>query len=184
MATLPDMSREAFGRAMRIITLSLVAGVVFFAVVVMVLYRRPALDAAGIGIDGKSLFTPLALFFTLAAIMVSSILPPRLVQKGLQQIASDLGPAITTQPAGPVHPEVERRLFELFQTTHISTLAPLDGAAFFCVISFMLEGKVLLLILALLLLGRILAAYPSESKLDGWLEQRRIELSDIARAQS
>jgi hypothetical protein len=182
MSIAPEPTRETVLRTSQIITLALVGGVAIFLVIVLAFNRRPAFDAAAMGLDEKALVTLLALFYGLLAMVVSAFLPGLVVRNGLRQIASEVGPGITQQPAGPVHPQVEGRLLVLFQTTQIVTMAVLEGAVFFCLIAFFMEGKTLVLVLALILVGRMLAGFPTSGKLDVWLEQRRIELADIARS--
>jgi hypothetical protein len=68
-------------------------------------------------------------------------------------------------------------LLPAFMTGQIVRLAMLEGAAFLNLIAYMLEGKALSLAAAAVLVLLMIAAYPTEGRVRGWLERIREETS-------
>ena len=67
-------------------------------------------------------------------------------------------------------------LVTIYQTSLIMGLAMLEGAAFFNLIIFLLEGKAVTLISALALLLVEVVRFPTRSGVESWVENQRAML--------
>jgi hypothetical protein len=110
--------------------------------------------------------------------------PPRLTYAavGFAVIAFLAAPLISMFLAGPMKQQIAdgqtvtgakldfRRYTGVFQTLLIIRCAILEGAAFFCLVSFMIEHHIAGPIGATLLLLAILVQFPTLSRLENWIE--------------
>ncbi len=158
-----------------IITFALVTGVAMFAVIVIAVVRsKQVFEGDPWALEGT--LTPIALLFA-ASMIPMSLLIPNLIAK--QQFQGMKG---ATLAAGGESAGFEgwgraaAELLPIFTTTHIIRMALLEGAAFFCLIAFMIEGKALALLAAAILLILMIAAYPTQSRVRNWLEEARNQL--------
>ncbi len=169
-------------RVIQIINAALVLGVLVFLCI-----------AIGVRVSGKDslisskpldLTAPLPLMGMLMAIgcgVVSWFVPAQLVANARRAIAAgtwqppqqnDGQPAfVPTTDAG--------RLMAVYVTQRIIKLATLEGAAFFNLIIFLIEGNPLSLLIGLLLTGTLLSGFPTRDRVENWLadqlERMRIE---------
>lgn len=130
----------------KIIAGALVFGVVAFAAVVVVLRlgRQP----------GGTLISFVAVGFAAAMIVVRQFV--------LGIAGGRTGPP-QPGPAGPL---------ALYQTRMIIGLAILEGAAFFNCIAYLLEGRWWTLLAVAVLVARMLASFPTRTRLRQWVADR------------
>ncbi len=69
-------------------------------------------------------------------------------------------------------------LVELYQTTLIIGMAIFEGAAFFNLVAYMIDGQAFSVAIAAILFLIILMHFPQVSRVQEWLEQREREASD------
>jgi hypothetical protein len=68
--------------------------------------------------------------------------------------------------------EAEARLMPLFQTKHIIRMALLEGAAFFCLVAYLVSGLSWLYAIVAALVALMVVSLPTRSALDNWLEEQ------------
>jgi hypothetical protein len=153
-------------RVMRILHAALCLGVVFFAVVVLVIRQGgaanlppPAVPMVSYVLAGMAALT-FVMFLILPGMLESSW------RKQFARPNSDGG-----EPG---------QWWGLYQTRLIIRCALLEGTAFAQLIAYMLEGQQWSLGLALGLLVALLAQFPTRSGVEGWVETQR----DLARQAS
>jgi hypothetical protein len=159
-------------RVAQIITIALALGVsIFLAVAVLVLRRgRPfAADPW----DPSSPMTAMALVFAAAALVGHAVIQGVMVngqRRGLAQ--GKLPEGMDEGPMASRKATETAALLAIFQTGHIVGSAMLEGAAFFATIVYFLEGKAVALLAALVLVGAILAKFPTRTRVEEWLDRQ------------
>ena len=83
-------------------------------------------------------------------------------------------------PPAPVPPDDAGKLLAVYQTALIIGAALLEGATFFLAIAYFLEGQILSLIVAGVLMGLLVARFPTRSRVAGWID-RELERIDQER---
>jgi hypothetical protein len=102
-------------------------------------------------------FTYAAVAGAIVAVVTSLVVPTYLAD------------ALRRSPA-PSDVSDARRYAQMYQTLLIIRCAILEGAAFFCLVSYILEHHVAALAAALVLLTIILMQFPTSSRLEAWIE--------------
>ena len=134
-------------------------------------------------IGGTSVVTLTGLVVGVAALVLNLVVPRTIIKTALRNLLGKFGDPGASDPTQAVDPELaERQLLLVFINSHVIALALLEGAAFLNLMAYMLEGKALSLVLAVLLLGRLISSFPMPEKLEAWLDQRKLELVDLARS--
>jgi len=151
MSAAPRPTEEAingFALVCKIIASSLIGGVLAFAGVAIVLRlgKPPA---------------PGSLISSVAAGVVAATVVIRQVVLGL--FAGRTGDSQGPAPAGPL---------ALYQTRMIVGLALLEGAAFFNLVAYLIEGRWWSLAVTAVPLAFMLAAYPTRTRIRQWVEDR------------
>lgn len=162
-----ETTLETRVRSMQIIAFSLMAGVAFFAAVAVFLQN---------GDGGEQLEnTPVATFLTYpavflaAAAVVARLMIPRLV---VSQRLAGLG-----KPETPVHEAGQRvTLLEIYQTRMIVEMALLEGAAFFALVAFIVEGRWAAFAAAAALWVIMVLSFPTRSTVEQWVTDQRMEI--------
>jgi hypothetical protein len=75
-------------------------------------------------------------------------------------------------PQMVIPPDDRGKLLEVYQTALILGAALLEGSTFFLAIAYFLEGLVLDLVAAGVLLGALAARFPTRARVVGWLERQ------------
>jgi hypothetical protein len=162
-------------RAMQIITIALILGVVFFVVVALVITANQP-PAGGPPVVGDiPIVTLLACVFFLLQAGMSFFVPTVMEQQLLRQIVTGAFP-----PAAQVPPEGRTdagSLLALRQTSLIVGLALIEGACFFGGVAYIVERHYLGLLVAGLGVGLILTRFPTEASIRQWLEAKKEELA-------
>ncbi len=159
-------------RTMRIIALAIIGGIVGLLVIVLAVIPAPR-NGPGIGPPGlERLFLSLVAVLLLVACGAASVLLPWLLtQSALRKIARG-----TWQPPPQANPgdygSDAARLLAVRQTSHIVGLAPLEAAAFFACIAYMMERQPLALAVAGVALLLILIQFPTQGREEAWLERQ------------
>ena len=162
-------------RVMQLITIALAMGVLVFGIVVVAMGpqedrnpREPApANQAGEASakappeeapeeEGQPLIAYMGALFALLSFGPGLLLPRFLARQG----------------AG------KGGLVELYQTTLIIGMAIFEGAAFFNLVAYMIDGQAFSVAIAAILFLIILMHFPQVSRVQEWLEQREREASD------
>lgn len=177
---------EAVTRVMQIIVASLTLGVAFFSAIVLGLLRDDKPLAPNTpGILGLPMLTALAVFFGLTSVIASFVIPKLMTDAALKQIAK--GPPLDETkyldsgerqiyPAGDAG-----RLLPIFQTQLIVASALNEGAAFFAVLAYMIEGHPIALGVAAVLIALLVSRFPTVDRVRGWLAAQLERLALIRR---
>jgi hypothetical protein len=170
-----DVQRQYLARVIRpmqIIVAALAAGVLAFMVVALLVRgsREPA----------QANLVYIALAFSLIALVAWAILPNLMTNQARRQIAERSNPPRgTTAPSADVG-EVGH-LAAVYQTRLIIGAAILEGAAFFNLVAYLVEGHALGLAAAVVLLVMmILFHFPTFSRLEDWV-RREMETIQLMR---
>lgn len=164
--TPPDMGPRL--QTLRILHGALCAGVAVFLVIVLVLRLAGGMNKP----PPIPLITYVAAAFTLIMLMVSFALPTMMEANWRRQLAPGKSPFTGAQGAGmPADPF--SRWAGLYQTRLIVRMALLEGAAFFALIAYLLEGQPLSLGLAGGLLFAMLGLFPTRAGIEAWVETQR-----------
>jgi hypothetical protein len=165
---LPDSDARLSGRllTMRILVIALALGVLsFLAVAVIVRVENPNLQASRTG------------FLTYGALGIAALLVlvqatvPALIATGLRwQLAAGKWPA----PGAASTPADDfGKLCALYQTRLLLGAAMLEGGSFLLLIAYLMEGDVVALVGAGILLVLLLAKFPLRSAVEGWLADQQ-----------
>jgi hypothetical protein len=167
---LTDDERAYLARAaltMQIIVGALAGGVLSFFCVVLVLGQQqpgPPPD--------EPMLTYMSIVTAFVAIAVAMIFPGVVIRNQRQSI----------QAGKSKPPEAARELGPLvagYQTALIIRSAILEGAAFFCLVAYMLERQTLSLFGAGMLLVFLLGGFPTRSKLEDVIENERTTIEQL-----
>jgi branched-subunit amino acid transport protein len=171
-----NVEQERFFRAMltnmRILSAALISGVVVFLVVVLFIIKSDPKP-------GLPLLTYLGLAFGAVAVVFAFIIPGFIGGTIKQALVDgkrvDLPPQFkTSQEVG-----IAGNLLFLFQTRLIIGYAILEGAAFFNLVAYMLERQDVSLAVVGLLLGAMMAKFPTRGKVAGWLADETRAIAEL-----
>jgi hypothetical protein len=179
---------EPITRTCQIIVVALAMGVLTFLAIVVLLDvgpGNPAPGQGGQGIGGASLPLPgggsLPLMTALAVVLgiiglVMSFTVPRVFVAGVRRtIAREAPPRTTAAKASEpaqVYPAGDTgRLLPVYQTQLIMGAAINEGMAFFAAIAYMLERHPIALGTAIVLLGGLVARFPTADRVNAWLDR-------------
>jgi hypothetical protein len=177
---LTDEEREFLGRAtttVQIIVGALAAGVVAFAIVALAIAPRQAAPPAA-----QSLLTYMSLAMAIVAVIAAMVVPRIVVRNQRQAILGGTPTLRAGSIGGPPLPEAEHEFGPLvagYQTALIVRSAILEGAAFFCLISYVIEGQALSLIGAGVLLLFLLSGFPTESRIEDAIQNERATIQQL-----
>ena len=191
MSDVPDPdSIEPVTRTCQIIVGALVMGVLTFLAIVVFLNVGPGNPAAGPGIGGAALplpgggslplMTALAVVLGIIGLVMSFTVPHVFVAGTRRTIAREVPPATTPhKPSEPalVYPAGDTgRLLPVYTTQLILGAAINEGMAFFAAIAYMLERHPVALGTAIVLLGGLIARFPTADRVNAWLDQQLEQL--------
>jgi hypothetical protein len=173
-----DDDKAALAQAtltMQIIVGAMAAGVIMFMIVTLVVSA---------GEEGEPPETPMLTYMSLAvapaAILVALLFPGVLVRSQREAILSNtaLQPEAGASPAADAQP-TRMLLVGGYQTALIIRTAILEGAAFFSLIAFMLEGQAWILIVTGVLLLFILSGLPTQSRVEDAIEREQRAIDEL-----
>jgi len=156
---------EPHVRVLQIICLAMMAGVMFFLMIVLFISKAKINS-------GMPLITMVGVVFAIPAYVCSFIVPRIVASTGLKVAATKLD-----DEGHKADSETGlKSIFGLLQTTSIIRYALLEGAMFFNLIAFLLEGSVVSLIIVGLGLAIMAAHFPRQEASIAWVEER---VSDV-----
>jgi len=152
-------------RGMQIIASALMMGVLMFFGVVLVIAKG---DIFGQGNPG--IVTMIAAGFAGLMIVNHLVIPGLVTKAQLNQLKSQ-------NSDGQNSEQKAASLLGIYRIQLIITLALLEGAAFFNLVSVMIEHHILSLIAAIVLLGLMAVRFPTRTKVSWWVQDRLRELN-------
>jgi hypothetical protein len=181
----PDLL-QPFTRTCQIIHGAMVMGVVTFLILVLFVVpdltgppRGPAGVAAG---PTTPLLTYIAAGLGALGLAMSFVVPGLFVNSVRRLAARGAWPADATgqthAPGKNPQADAPRRLLPLYQTQHITGAAILEGTTFFATIAYMMERNPIALGTAIVLLGTLIARFPTADRINAWLERQLEQLRD------
>ena len=177
-----DLEREylkTMARAMQVVVLALAAGVVTFGVIVTVIGAEPPGDRQ----PEPSIISYLAVAAACVALVASIAVPGLLAAIARRRI-------VTGQPAMP-NPKLTLPaelgdvgpIAVVYQTRLIVSVAFLEGAAFFNLIAYLLEGQLMSLTAAAIMLIALVSRFPTASQMTGWVEEQLKAIEQLRQMQ-
>jgi hypothetical protein len=154
-------------RQLQIIVGALVAGCVFFLVIAVVLAGEKAGEVGGDA--GKPVITYVAIVFVVMVLVMRMVVPGIVVSAGRRKMLEEIGPP---NAESPERTEEARALARLFATRTIIAGALLEGAAFFLLVSYLVEQQPLSLIVAVVLISRLVFDIPTRARIVHWIEDQ------------
>jgi hypothetical protein len=188
----PDVI-QPITRTCQIIVGALIMGVVFFLAITMFLVS-PAMNPAPVPAGGEAggaallgpagpelpLITYIAVALSVAGLVLSFIVPNIFVTNARRQIAKGTWtPPATRDPSPParIYPAGDTgKLAMLYQTQLIIGSALCEGMAFFATIAYLLERNPMALVTAIVLIGGLIARFPTADRVNAWLDQQQSKL--------
>lgn len=161
-------------RTLRIIVAALAAGCLTFAAIAAVQGGAPQANP-----QGEPIVTFVALAFAAMALVARTVVPAVMVRTGSESLARTLGSQ--SDPSSDRTTAAARGLMNLLQTKTIIAGAMLEGATFFLLISYLVEGQMISLVAAALLVGLLLTLIPTERGMIRWVEDRLRRLDEPRR---
>lgn len=168
-------------RTMQIIVGALAGGVVMFFVAVLAITS---------GNPPKPPDTPMLSYMALAAapaaILVAMFFPGFVLRSQRQAMLAGQPTLQAGSTGGRPLPEAEQKLMPFvggYQTALIIRSAILEGAAFFCLVAYMIEGQTWSLVGAGVLLLFILTGVPTRSRIEDAVERERRAIEELRQMQ-
>jgi hypothetical protein len=153
-------------RTIQIINLTLAMGVLFFLAIAVFLRQGGNMAPP----PALPLITYIALAY--AVVMLAAYYwIPNLVAVGMRKKMiqeTDSAGRVQIQPAGP-----DPRWYDMYQTWSIIGSAILEGASFFLIMAFLLEGIWLSLVAVAVPLGILATKFPTLDGIERWIERQR-----------
>ena len=143
-------------RAMQIIAGALIAGVTMFALLAIMMTMDRAPEAP--------LISYIAAGSAALATLLRAIIPAAVARRKVDQLAN----SVDASDGGAT----ESQLYRVYQTSMIIGMAMLEGTAFFCLIAYMGEANMLPLTATGVLLVLMFCSYPTQSRVDHWVENQ------------
>jgi hypothetical protein len=161
---------------LQIIVAALVAGCVFFLVIVLVSHGSAVGGAIGDGLTPLAWF---ALSFLALMAVTRVVVPAAIVRHGRRTIARGTFSLSRARqlPLQGDREELEQmgdagRLFVLYQTKTIVGAALIEGVAFFMMIAYLAERQALALGIAIALILAVAAHMPTRTGVVHWIEDQ------------
>jgi hypothetical protein len=148
-----DSTRAVQVRTMQVIWFGLVMGATFYAGIVLFLGMPKQPD--------QPLVSYIALAFAAGAVVMSLILPSVVGRQLANQALSSLPHDIPQET-------IMQSLMTAYQTRMIIALSILEGATFFVLVSYWIEGMWWTLVAAGILWLMLLARFPSPARVEEW----------------
>jgi hypothetical protein len=177
---LTDAHRQYLGgvtRTMQIIVAAMAAGVIiFFGIVVAIADMQPGPP------PDEPRLTYIAIVAAFAALIVAIVFPGIVQRSQRQAILAGKSTPLACANALKSLPEDVRELAPLvngYQSALIIRSALLEGAAFFCLVAYMLEHNALSLAGAGMMLLFMLFGFPTRSKVEEAIETERTTIEQL-----
>ena len=149
---------------MQIIVIAMLIGCAFALVILAsIRSQRPALPA-----DKAPVFTYVGLAFALITGVLSFVMPAVITAGARTRIAR----GTFGDPRIAVPPDDTGKLLGVYNTALIVGAALLEGPTFFLAIAYFLEGQILSLVVAGVLLGALATRFPTLPRVTTWLDSQ------------
>ena len=168
-----------FVRTLQIIVGALVFGVFFFMMIVLfVMKAKPE------PLDMRAVLSLTAIGFFLVSVVARLIIPGLIAGAACKRIASGTwtpqsGVTQAQRSTSAFLKTDEGKLVVAHQTKTIIGSALLEGAAFFCLLAYMMEGQIYTIALSVALMLAILAGFPTRGGVDSWIERQIRRVKEI-----
>jgi hypothetical protein len=169
----PELKNQV--RTLQIVAGALLAGVVFFLVVVFVVRsQRQAPDQAPV--NDLPVITLVAVCLLVMELPLAFIVPGAILRTALRQIAAGVWkPPPGTDPA--TFASDSAKLLAVRTTTLILTLAMFEGVAFLSCLAYLIEGHPLALGVLGVAVLLMLLNFPTADRVQAWLDQQAERLT-------
>lgn len=147
-------------RTSQIIVAALVTGVLAFLGIVVALFSRG---------DGEPLITWIAIAVAIVTVFASIVVSRMVTRQGLQSTDLPSPSGVDDRFGVGTDDRVLSKVLAAYQTRLIVACAPLEGAAFFNLIAYMLEGQALSLIVAGMLMLLMAVRFPTTGGAEDWV---------------
>lgn len=161
-ATAQQRDFDGTVRTARIIAIALALGVAIFLAIVAGLVRRGRLFDAQPWSMSSALISLIACAYGVVTIATAPLLARAVSDAALRRLAK----------AAPDETD-NHSLAKLFLNRMIIGSALIEGAAFFCAIAFMIEGKAPAFIVALIGVVALMLRIPSRAGIESWIDEQR-----------
>ena len=158
-------------RTMHIIASALIAGVLMFGGIASFIVFGQA-PAAQQGPNGSNVLIYLSSAMAAMQVVLSFVVPNLISSAGVKGVAKMAQDGTSTGPK-----ELFGRLMGVAQTRMIIAMALVEGAAFFCLISFISTKSIIPAAVVAGLLMVMAIHFPTKMKLANWLEDQQRLLS-------
>jgi hypothetical protein len=158
-------------RALQIIVLAMAGGVFAFAVVAILIGAQQRPD--------EPFVTYVAAAFAGVAFVAWAAIPGVIVSRGRQAIVAGQTMQINTKMPGSAEAGDVGSLVNLYLQRTIIAVAILEGGAFFNLVAYLLEGRVLSLIVTGVLLVLILMHVPWQTKVADWVQSELTTIEQL-----
>jgi hypothetical protein len=165
-----DTRLSAYLRTMRIIVIALAMGILTFLVVAVVI----RLQNPNQPVPDPPIITLTALGFAGLQLVLQAVVPNRMAAGVRRRIAAGQWPPPGMRASVPA--DDVGKLCILYQVRLILGAALAEGAAFFLLIAYLMEGQIISLAAAGVMLALVLARFPIRSGLEGWLSDQQEQL--------
>jgi len=165
-------------RVMQIVTMAIVMGAVVFLVIALFIRAGRIMKGpqenqpVGAMQDDRRVITYVGLVFSVCMIAIYAIVPDRVAASARRKIAREKTKVVSTQNGSPVSEGNAARLCDIFQTRLILRLALLEGPTFCLLVAYILEGQLVSLITAVLLMAGMLVHFPMQTGVLGWIDEQ------------
>ena len=163
---------SAIARTAQIIVAALAMGVIFFGLIVVLAIQPTA-------IEGMPVLSIAAVAAALPTLGMAAILPSLIVNAMLKRMADDQQAAHNRTDANALPASAAESLLRCYITKTILIAAPLEGAAFFQLIAYLVEGQWWSLLVALMLVVGILLQFPTATRIQHWIENQLQKLKHM-----
>lgn len=156
-------------RTLQIIVAALVNGVVIFGVIVLIIGGEPD--------ENKSpLLTYIAVGYAICSLAGAAVIPRFIGTQRLRSVAhGEERPSAADTVSPPAEIEDLGSLLGVYQTRTIIRCAILEGAAFLCLVSYLIEHQLITVLAAAVLLAAILISFPTLNGTQRWLANQQKE---------
>ena len=151
---------EKVTRTVQVIAGSIMAGMVFFGVVAFVISMGKE--------PGDPLIGYIAAGFTAVTAIAANIVPGILVQAMIRKQRS-----ATEQDEPAQQSDSSAGFYVVFQIKTIVEYALLEGAAFFCLVAYIVTVQLWTIAIAAAVLAKMAVAFPTRTRIDNWVQEQR-----------
>ena len=156
-------------RTMQIIIGALVGGVLSFAVIAFVV-RSSMTETAG-----TRIISIMAIVVALVCAVATLIVPKSIAAQSIQKLALSR-PKEDMESSAARQPSFSGGMLDwlaIYQTRMLVHAALLEGAAFFLLIAYLVEGMILDPLVAAFYLAALATLFPTRKKIERWIEEQK-----------